>query len=63
MLKWMRDHSVMKAAWDKLEDIKKGEAIGAGKFPIGLLYESSGSELDYDAAYDQVIERAGGAGK
>ena len=63
MLKWMRDHSVMKAAWDKLDDMKKGEAASAGKFPIGLLYASSGSELDYDAAYDQVIERAGGAGK
>ena len=63
MLKWMRDHSVMKAAWDKLDDLKKGEAAGAGKFPIGLLYEAANQELDYDAAYDQVIERAGGAGK
>ena len=53
----------MKAAWDKLDDQKRGEAIGAGKFPIGLLYESAGGEMDYDTAYDQVIERAGGAGK
>ena len=63
MLKWMRDHALMKAAWDKLDDQKRGEAIGAGKFPIGLLYESAGGEMDYDTAYDQVIERAGGAGK
>ena len=63
MLKWMRDHALMKAAWDKLDDQKRGEAIGVGKFPIGLLYESAGGEMDYDTAYDQVIERAGGAGK
>ena len=57
MLKWMRDNAVMKAAWDKLPDDKKtGE-----KFPIGLFY--SAEALDYDTAYDEVIERAGGATK
>lgn len=57
MMKWMRDHAVMKAAWDKLPDEKKNE----GKFPIGCFYQETA--MDYDTAYDQVIERAGGAGK
>ena len=56
MLKWMRDHAVMKAAWDKLPEEKRAE-----KFPIGCLYTAQA--IDYDAAYDQVIERAGGAHK
>lgn len=56
MLKWMRDHAVMKAAWDKLSEEKRED-----KFPIGCLYSSQA--IDYDAAYDQVIERAGGADK
>ena len=56
MLKWMRDHAVMKAAWDKLPEEKRED-----KFPIGCLYSSQA--IDYDAAYDQVIERAGGADK
>ena len=57
MMMWMRDNAVMKAAWDKLPDEKKtGE-----KFPIGLFY--SQSDIDYDTAYDEVIERAGGAKK
>ena len=56
MLKWMRDHAVMKAAWAKLPEEKRED-----KFPIGCLYSSQA--IDYDAAYDQVIERAGGADK
>ncbi|MBR0284813.1 MAG: 2-oxoglutarate ferredoxin oxidoreductase subunit beta, partial [Selenomonadaceae bacterium] len=57
MMAWMRDNAVMKNAWDKLPDEKKdGE-----KFPIGLFYKAEAA--DYDTAYDQVIERAGGAGK
>ena len=56
MLKWMRNHAVMKAAWDKLPEEKRED-----KFPIGCLYSSQA--IDYDAAYDQVIERAGGADK
>ena len=31
------------------------------KFPIGLLYQAAA--MDYDTAYDQVIEKAGGAAK
>ena len=57
MMAWMRDHAVMKSAWDKLPDTEKGE----DKFPIGLFYQTEG--VAYDAAYDQVIERAGGAKK
>ena len=56
MLKWMRDHAVMKAAWDKLPEEKRED-----KFLIGCLYKAQA--IDYDAAYDQVIERAGGAHK
>ncbi len=54
MLKWMRDNAVMKAAWDKLPDEKKTPE----KFPIGLLYETNA--VDYDTAYESVIELAGG---
>ena len=50
------EHAVMKAAWDKLPEEKRED-----KFPIGCLYKSQA--IDYDAAYDQVIERAGGAHK
>ena len=57
MLKWMRDNAVMKAAWDKLSAEKKTDE----KFPIGLLYQAAA--MDYDTAYDQVIEKAGGAAK
>lgn len=57
MLKWMRDNAIMKAAWDKLPAEKKTDE----KFPIGLLYQAAA--MDYDTAYDQVIEKAGGAAK
>jgi len=57
MLMWMRDNAVMKAAWDKLP----AEAKAGGKFPIGCFYQAA--VMDYDTAYDQVIERAGGASK
>ena len=57
MLKWMRDNAIMKAAWDKLPaDKKTGD-----KFPIGEFCNLAA--MDYDTAYDQVIERAGGAAK
>lgn len=47
----------MKAAWDKLPaDKKTGD-----KFPIGEFCNLAA--MDYDTAYDQVIERAGGAAK
>ena len=51
------NHNVFKLAYSRME------GQNCCVVPIGLLYASSGSELDYDAAYDQVIERAGGAGK
>lgn len=56
MMMWMRDHAAMLPAWNKLPDDKK-----ADKFPIGLLYEHE--HIDYDHAYDEVIEIAGGAAK
>lgn len=62
MMKWMQAHAVMKAAWDRMDDEKKAAAVAEAKYPIGLLYKGEGA-LDYDTAYDQVIERAGGAGK
>jgi len=57
MLRWMRDNAVLKAAWDKLP----AEAKNDGRFPIGCFYRAEA--MDYDTAYDQVIERAGGADK
>ena len=54
MMMWMRDNAVMKPAFDKLADDKK-----AGKFSIGLLHQHT--SIDYDHAYDKVIETAGGA--
>ncbi len=57
MMAWMRDHAVMKAAWDKLpEEERQGE-----KFPIGVFSQTEG--VPYDAAYEKVIEMAGGARK
>ena len=56
MMMWMRDNAVMKPAFDKLADDKK-----VGKFPIGLLHQHQ--SIDYDHAYDKVIEIAGGVEK
>lgn len=53
MLKWMRDTAVMKAAYDKLPSEKQAE-----KFPIGVL--NSATYEDYGAAYNKVINLAGG---
>ncbi len=57
MMVWMRDHSVMTNVWDKMPDEKRVD----DKFPIGLLHKSEA--MDYDHAYEQVKELAGGAGK
>ena len=57
ILAWMRDNAVMKNAWDKLPDDKK---IG-DKFPIGLFYKAEAEP--YDAAYQQIINVAGGGAK
>lgn len=57
MMAWQRDHGVMKAAWDRMDEEKKAEAIAAGKFPIGVLYENN-DVMEYTKAYDQIIQRA-----
>ena len=59
MMEWQRDHGVMKAAWDKMDEEKKAEAIAAGKFPIGVLFETNDVQ-EYTEAYDEVIRRAQG---
>ena len=57
MMAWQRDHGVMKAVWDRMDEEKKAEAIAAGKFPIGVLYENN-DVMEYTKAYDQIIQRA-----
>lgn len=57
MMAWQRDHGVMKAVWDRMDEDKKAEAIAAGKFPIGVLYENN-DVMEYTKAYDQIIQRA-----
>ena len=57
MMAWQRDHGVMKAIWDRMDEEKKAEAIAAGKFPIGVLYENN-DVMEYTKAYDQIIQRA-----
>ena len=54
MLSWMRDHAVMKSAWDKLPPEKRTP----DKFPIGLLHACEGAE--YGAANAEIMRRAGG---
>ena len=53
MMKWMKETAVMKAAWDNADDIQR-----TGKFPIGVLYQSSYEE--YTDAYNEIIKIAGG---
>lgn len=57
MMAWQRDHGVMKAVWDRMDEDKKAEAIAAGKFPISVLYENN-DVMEYTKAYDQIIQRA-----
>ena len=57
MMAWQRDHGVLKAVWDRMDEDKKAEAIAAGKFPIGILYENNDVQ-EYTAAYDELIKRA-----
>ena len=40
-----------------MDEEKKAEAIAAGKFPIGVLYENNDVQ-EYTAAYDEIIKRA-----
>lgn len=53
MLKWMSEHAVMQAAFDKLPEEKRED-----KFPIGILHKASTTE--YTTAYQKVIDLAGG---
>ena len=57
MMAWQRDHGVMKTVWDRMDEEKKAEAIAAGKFLIGVLYENN-DVMEYTKAYDQIIQRA-----
>lgn len=57
MMAWQRDHGVLKAVWDRMDEEKRAEAIAAGKFPIGILYENNDVQ-EYTAAYDEIIKRA-----
>ena len=57
MMAWQRDHGVLKAVWDRMDEAKKAEAIADGKFPIGVLYENNDVQ-EYTAAYDELIKRA-----
>ncbi len=52
MMEWQKEHGVMKAVWDKLD-----EPAREGKFPIGVLYERTDLK-EYTKAYDEIIERA-----
>lgn len=54
MLKWMSEHAVMQAAFDRLPEEKRED-----KFPIGILHNTSTTE--YTTAYQKVIDLAGGA--
>lgn len=54
MLKWMSEHAVMQAAFDRLSEEKRED-----KFPIGILHNTSTTE--YTTAYQKVIDLAGGA--
>ena len=57
MMEWQRDHGVVLAAWDKMTDEQK-----AGKFPMGVLYESNDVE-EYTEAYEKHIIAAAQGGK
>lgn len=54
MLKWMSEHAVMQAAFNRLPEEKRED-----KFPIGILHNTSTTE--YTTAYQKVIDLAGGA--
>ena len=49
----------MVAAWNKMDEAKLAEAKAAGKFPIGVLYETN-DVPEYTAQYDEIIKRAQG---
>ncbi len=57
MMKWQRDHAVMLPAWERMTEEQR-----AGKFPIGVLFETN-DRIEYTEAYDQLIARAQGGNK
>ncbi len=57
MMKWQRDHAVMLPAWERMTEEQR-----AGKFPIGVLFETN-ARIEYTEAYDQLIARAQGGNK
>lgn len=59
MMACQRDHGVMVAAWNKMDEEKLAEAKAAGKFPIGVLYENNDIP-EYTQQYDEIIRRAQG---
>ncbi|MDO4178356.1 MAG: 2-oxoacid:ferredoxin oxidoreductase subunit beta [Phascolarctobacterium sp.] len=59
MMAWQRDHGVMVAAWNKMDEAKLGDAKAQGKFPIGVLYETN-DVPEYTEQYDEIIKRAQG---
>ncbi len=52
MMDWQREHGVMRAAWEKMD-----EKAREGKFPIGVLSERTDLK-EYTKAYDEIIDRA-----
>lgn len=54
MMQLQKESGVMKAAFEKMTDEQR-----AGKFPIGILHQEK-DVAEYTAAYDKVIEAAGG---
>ena len=54
MMEWQKEHSVMKAAWEKLSPEAR-----QGKFPIGVLSERNDVK-EYTAAYEEILQRAKG---
>ena len=59
MIEWQRDHAVMMGAWTRMTDEQRAEAKAAGKFPIGVLFETNDVQ-EYTEAYDEIIKRAQG---
>lgn len=56
-LMWMRDHGIMKPAWDKMSPEQKKEEM----FPIGVLHHEE--VIDYSDAYKELFDIAGGKDK
>ena len=57
MILWQRDHAVMLPMWEKMTPEQR-----QGKFPIGVLWENN-DRIEYNEAYEALIERVQGAKK